>query len=1076
MRTIEDTYALTPLQQGMLFHSLRDRCAGAYLVQMACTFVKDLNIPAFRRSWERVVARHPILRTDFRWEGPSTRLRAGLDEPLQEVHSRVELPLEAQDWRGLSAQEQEARLGAYLQDDRRRGFDLGQAPLLRLALFRAGEDRHRFVWTFHHILLDGRSILDVLKEVSVFYEAFCQGRDLQHPLPRPYRDHVAWVQGQDLRRAEAHWRELLRGFASPTHIPVAPPSERRQEGRGGRELRLSASATAALQGLAREHDITLNTALQGAWALLLSRYSGEEDVVFGAIRACRHSTAEGAESMVGLLINTLPVRVRVPPQAGLLPWLKDLRAQHLAIRAFENTPLDRVQEWSDVPAGTPLVESLVMFENYEWDALLRTVEGGLAYREARFLENPSYPITVAGHAAPELLVKINYDRSRFDESTIVRMLGHLRTLLEGIASAPHRRLADLQMLTEDEQRQLLVAWNRTGADTPRDRCVHELFAAWAERTPEALAVAGGGRRLTYGELNAHANRLAHRLRALGVGPEVPVGLCLEPSPEAVVGMLGVLKAGGAYVPLDPEDARERLAFMLQDTRVPALLTRQGLLPKLPESAARVICLDKGPEGATPEPANPDGGAQPDSLAYIIYTSGSTGTPKGVEVRHAGLANLIAWHQRAYGVTPADRASQTARLAFDASVWEIWPYLTAGASVHIPDRETRTSPQRIVAWLAAERITLCFLSTPLAEAALEEQWSEDLALRALLTGGDRLHRISRKAFPFRIVNHYGPTEYTVVTTCAQVSPEDRKPPIGRPIANTRLYVLDLHMRPVPVGVPGELYIGGDGLARGYLHRPELTAERFVPDPFGVSPDARLYRTGDRVRYRPDGNLEFLGRMDQQVKIRGFRVEPGEIEAALVRHAGVREAAVVAREGVSGQRLVAYVVPAGAPPGPDELRAFLQEKLPAYMVPQAFVRLDSLPLTANGKVDRRRLPAPDDSGLPSPEPRSPVERALAAVWAEVLGVERVGVHDNFFDLGGHSLLATRLVSRLCAEFGAELPLQALFDAPTVAELALALTRRRAGETDREDLERLLAELEGLSDEEAEQCVARETGVDA
>jgi amino acid adenylation domain-containing protein len=716
-----------------------------------------------------------------------------------------------------------------------------------------------------------------------------------------------------------------------------------------------------------------------------------------------------------------------------------------------------------------------MFENYEWEALLRSLEGGLEYREARFLENPSYPITVAGHAAPELLVKVNYDRGRFDEPTVARMMGHLRTLLEGIASDPHRPVADLPMLTKDERHQLLVTWNRTEADYPRERRVHELFESWAGRTPDALAVAGGGRRLTYGELNARANGLAHRLRALGVGPEVPVGLCLEPSPEAVVGMLGALKAGGAYVPLDPEDSRERLGFMLRDTRVPALLTRRGLLqridnplPRLPEGEVPVICLDEGPGASRAE--NPD--APSGELAYIIYTSGSTGAPKGVEVLHAGLANLVAWHRRAYGVTPADRMSQVARLAFDASVWEIWPYLTAGASVHIPDRETRMSPGRVVAWLAAERITLCFLPTPLMEAALEEAWPEGLALRALFTGGDRLHRIPGRDYPFRIVNHYGPTEYTVVTTCAPVSPEDREPPIGRPIANTRVYVLDARMRPVPVGVPGELYIGGEGLARGYLNRPELTAERFVPDPFGASPEARLYRTGDRVRYRPDGNLEFLGRMDQQVKIRGFRVEPGEIEAALVRHAGVREAAVVAREGASGQRLVAYVVPEGAPPGPDELRAFLQERLPAYMVPQAFVRLDSLPLTANGKVDRRGLPAPDDSGSPASEPRSPVEGALAAIWAEALGVERVGIHDNFFELGGHSLLAARLISRVGAELGVELPLQALFDAPTVAELALALTRRQAGETDREDLERLLSELEGLSDEEAERHVARAT----
>lgn len=1068
MRTLEDTYALTPLQQGMLFHGLRDQSAGAYLVQMVCSLAENLDLPAFCRAWERVVSRHPVLRTNFRWEG--------LDEPLQEVRRCAELPLEVQDWRNLPAPA--PRLEAHLREDRRRGFEFGTAPLMRLALFRTGDSRYWFVWTFHHILLDGRSVLAVLEEVSGFYAAFCQGRDLQLPLPPPYRDHVAWLQRQDLRRAEAHWRELLQGFTSPTPLPLAPPPAP-QEGREVQELRLSVPATAALQAICREQALTLNTVLQGAWALLLSRYSGEEDVVFGAVRACRHSTAPGAESMVGLLLNTLPVRLRVPPQAELLPWLKELRAQHLAIREFENTPLVKVQEWSGAPAGTPLFESILMFENYEWEALLQNPEGDLQYRQVRFLENPCCPITVAGHAAPQLLLRINYHQSRFDPAAVARFLRHLQRLLEGIASDPHRRLADLPLLAQEERHQLLVEWNRTEAEYPRDRCVHELFEKWAARAPEALAVAGSGRRLTYGELDARAGRLAGRLRALGVGPQVLVGLCVEPSPEAMVGMLGVLKAGGAYVPLDPEDPRERLSFALRDTRMPVLLTRKELLPRLPASAARTLCLDEGDEGLeAAAPECPNRGVRPDDLAYVIYTSGSTGEPKGVEIRHASLVNLVTWHQRAYGVTPADRASQVARLAFDASVWEIWPYLTAGASVHIPERETRTSAEGMIAWLAAERITLCFLPTPLMEAALQEEWPEGLALRALFTGGDRLGRIPPKTFPFCLFNHYGPTESTVVTTCAPVCAEDREPPIGRPIANTRVYVLDPHLQPVPVGVPGELYIGGDGLARGYLNRPELTAERFVPDP--AAGEARLYRTGDRVRFRPDGQLEFLGRMDQQLKIRGFRVEPGEIEAALVRHPAVREAVVVAREDIPGQRrLVAYWVQAGDhSPGPDELRAFLQESLSSYMVPQAFVRLERFPLTANGKIDRRNLPAPEapGPGRASPAPRSPAEEAIAAIWAEVLELEQVGIHDNFFELGGHSLLATRAVSRVRAEFGMELPVQALFEAPTVAELALALTRRQAEETGRADLDRLLADLEGLSEEEAQRYIGRQTGGNA
>jgi amino acid adenylation domain-containing protein len=673
----------------------------------------------------------------------------------------------------------------------------------------------------------------------------------------------------------------------------------------------------------------------------------------------------------------------------------------------------------------------------------------------------------------ELTLWLEYDARLFAKATIRQMLGHYENLLRAVVSDAARPLAELPLLTEAERRQLLVEWNDTRADYPAHLRAHELFEARAAHAPEATAVVSGGERLSYGELNRKANRIARHLRSLGVGRGSLVGICMEHSPASVAGILGIVKTGAAYLPLDPDYPTERFSFMLADAAVKVLLTRRGPVEALGIGRGLcVICLDEGFEGGGPaDDENLPAETSPDDLAYVIYTSGSTGRPKGVEIRHHSLINLITWHRLVCDVSPSTRSTLIAAPAFDASVLELWPYLASGASIHIPDRETRASAPKLLAWLAAEGISISFMPTPLAEAVLQEPAPEGLALRTLLTGGDKLKHYPNAQTPFALVDHYGPTESTVVTTCAWVSAGPvtlAAPPIGRPIANTRVYVLDSEMRLLPRGVVGELYIGGEGLARGYLNRPGLTAERFVPDAFGGVPGARLYKSGDLVRHLPDGQLAFEGRVDQQVKVRGFRVEPQEIEAALGRHAGVAASVVLAREAASGvQHLVAYIVPRDAQVSPDELRSHLRLKVPEYMVPSVFVTLPELPLTANGKIDRRalaayELPARGEAAL---APRNETERELAEIWAQLLRAPGVGVRDNFFDHGGHSLLATQLLSRIRSAFAVDLKLQDVFASPTVEGLAALVELKLLAQSGSPQLDEALSLLEGLGEEEAE-----------
>jgi amino acid adenylation domain-containing protein len=1042
---IQDIYPLSPMQQGMLFHCLYAPESGVYVERTMCTLRGRLDVVAFERAWQRVIERHDILRCGFVWEG--------LDQPLQVVYRHVDVPFRKEDWQHLSAEEQRARFDEAQQVT----LDLSDPPLIRLSLFRIAPDAYRFLWVHHHLLIDGWSLPLLLKEVLDLYEAFRQGRDPYLPPAQPYRDYISWLQKQDTAKAEAFWRRYLDGFTAPTPLGVdLPPGSgaARAEYEGDETIGLSSQTTSRLQSLARQFGVTLNNLVQGAWALLLSRYSQEEDIVFGVTVSGRPVDLEGADRILGIFINTLPLRVSVDPQAALAAWLHTLQAQQVEMQQYEYSALVQIQGWSQVPTSQPLFESILVFENYPVDASLREQLDSLRMDDFTELSKTNFPITLVATMGDTLLLKIAYDHRRFDRPTIQRMLGHLHTILQGMVDHAGQPLGQIALLTPDEREQVVVTWNNTAADYPQDLCLHQWFEDQVRQTPDAVAAVLAAPRdarqsLTYRELNERANLLAHYLRGRGVGPEVLVGLCVERSLEALVGILGVLKAGGAYVPLDPSYPAERLTFMVQDSGISLLLTQQKLLSALSELSAlphpaSMILLDADWDLIARESRgdNLQSEVTPDSLAYVIYTSGSTGKPKGTLLQHRGVCNFCRGMGRIIDVNSSTRLLQFASLSFDASVPELFMPLVHGGTVIMASRETLASVPDLLQLMNDERVTTAILPPSLLRILPVDGLP---LLGTLVSAGEACppEVATQWSSGRRFFNGYGPTEATVGVSLYPVRELPRGAltvPIGRPIQNMRLYVLDSQRRPLPVGVPGELHIGGVGLARGYLNRPELTAEKFIADPFAQGRGARLYRSGDLVRYLPDGNLEFLGRIDQQVKIRGFRVELGEIEAVLEQYPGVRQAVVMAREDVpGGQRLVAYLVPEGSGElARADLAAWARSMLPEYMVPSAFVVMDALPLTPNAKVDRKALPAPEGAqmaaGAAYVAPRTPEQELLAEIWARVLSVERVGMRDNFFDLGGHSLLATQLVSRVRDAFAVELPLRALFEHPTVESLAL------------------------------------------
>jgi amino acid adenylation domain-containing protein/non-ribosomal peptide synthase protein (TIGR01720 family) len=1031
---LEDLYPLSPTQQGMLFHSLLEPDSGVYVELFSCTLRGRLNLPAFERAWRQTIARHTIFRTAFLWQH---------EQPLQVVYRNIDLPLDVQNWTALTPEVQQRQIEDLLESEGKQGFDLALAPLMRLHLIQLNDEAHQFVWSHHHILLDGWSLPLVLKEVFDRYDAICTDTALPSETAVAYRKYIAWLQQQDANKAQTYWQQKLQGFIAPTPIDVKQPYSDRQphEGYGAEQLELSSETATALRSFARQHQLTLNNLVQGAWALLLARYSGESDVVFGAVVSGRPPALPDVESMVGMFINTLPMRARVESDTELLSWLKELQAQQVETEQYSYTPLVDIQNWSDVPRGMPLFESIVVFENYPVDASLKERQGTLDVSNVRGIQQTNYPLTAIVVLGDRVSLNINYERSRFDADAIARMLGHLQMLLEGMVLTPVLPISRLPLLTEWEQQQLLVDWNDTQADYPRDLCVHQLFERQVERTPDAVAIVSEDEQLTYKELDRQANQLARHLQALGVRPEVPVGICIERSLDMAIGLLAILKAGGAYVPLDPNYPQERLSFMLSDSQVPVLLTQTHLIEILPAHSAQIVCLDAWEAIARSNTAPCDSGVKPDNLAYVLYTSGSTGKPKGVAIEHRSPVALVSWAREIFTPDRLAGVLASTSICFDLSVFELFVPLCCGGAVILAENALQ-----LPTLSTADRVTL-INTVPSAITELLRVNGIPQGVKTVNLAGEPLpiqlvQQLYQQDSIQQVFNLYGPSEDTTYSTFAAiVKGAATTPPIGRPITNTQTYILDRNLQPLPIGVPGELHVGGDGLAREYLNRPELTKEKFIPNPFSFDPQSRpksrLYKTGDLARYLPDGNIEYIGRIDNQVKIRGFRIELGEVETALLQHPSVLQPVVVAREDEPGKkRLVAYLVcDSDRLPVANDLRQFLKVKLPEYMVPSAFVFLDALPLTPNGKIDRRALPAPEFRPDLEPgfiPPGTEVEQKLAQIWSEVLGVKQIGIRDNFFELGGDSILSLQIIAR-ANQLGIHLTPKQLFAHQTIAELA-------------------------------------------
>ncbi|MEM8827934.1 MAG: amino acid adenylation domain-containing protein [Cyanobacteria bacterium P01_G01_bin.19] len=1056
MNNVTDIYELSPMQQGMLFHTIYAPNSGVYFEQRSCLLTGKLNTVNFRQAWQQIINRYPILRTGFYWED--------LEKPLQVVFNDAELPWVEEDWSDLTQQEQQIKLTDWLKSDRNRGFILSQAPLMRCALIQLAKNKYRFVWSHHHILMDGWCNGILLQEVLAIYKSLCHGESLYLEAPQAYKNYIVWLQEQEIEKAQEYWQYALLGFEQQTSLSNHN-SDSNNNLTKEVTINLSLEITKKLVAFSTKYRLTLNTIIQGAWAILLNRYCDRSDVLFGATVSGRPANLPGVESIVGLFINTLPVRVQLPPELELIPWLQQIQQQQTIREEYSYSSLVDIQQWSNANKERPLFDSLVIFENYpiSLEEFLQNSKTDFTISDLKGFEKTNYPLTIYAIPGEKLKFKISYDIEYFTKGEIEDICDRLTLILNSFIESPQQKLANISIIKPSE----LEQFNGDRLEYPQDLLLPQLFEAKVsgaeevEEVEDKFALVSDNGSFSYVKLNERVNQLAHHLQSLGVGKNNLVGIYLNRNSNLIISLLAILKAGAAYVPLDPTYPQERISYIINHARISHLITEQdidtetlNIEPNL--SVINLITEQEKIDCQSKENLNLKISHQ--DLAYIIYTSGSTGKPKGVAIQHSSLLNFLHSMKEQPEIIESDKLLAITTISFDIAALEIYLPLITGATVVLANKETTIDADRMSQTIAENNITIMQATPATWQMLIDNNWQGKPDLK-ILSGGEALSRSLALELDSRcqeIWNLYGPTETTIWSSIYKFNsdkhPELNTIPIGKPIANTQLYILDSQLNIMPPGRSGELYIGGDGLARGYLHHGNLTAEKFISNPFVETyhstslQDTRLYKTGDRVRQLPNDDIEYIGRIDNQIKLRGYRIELGEIETVLTQNSLVKNAVVIP----SQDNLIAYVTLSGGAEeqrsnGAGDLRQYLAKRLPSYMIPGHIISLESFPLTPNGKIDRRALSEIKSDRLEmqpisSTTVQTPTEEVLINIWTEILQRKQITTKDNFFEIGGHSLLATRVVSQIRQIFSIELPLRTLFEHPTVEDLAQAVDRLR------------------------------------
>ena len=1031
---IQGLYRLSGLQQGMFFHSLYDE-GGAYMEQFCCDFT-GLDIAIFAKSWQHIMSNHSILRSAFYYDAFSI--------PVQCVYHKVKLPVEVLDYRHLDVAQQTEAINLYQEADRAKSFDFKIAPLMRVALLRLSEDGYRMVWCFHHILFDGWSLPVLMEEFLNSYELLASGRLVDNIEEDRYEDYIRYIERGDKEKEEMYWRNYMTGVEHSTLLPFIGSTTERNKGLGyykSTSIYIDPALTLQVQNYAQKYRITTNTLMQGIWSCLLHRYTGSANVVYGAIVSGRPDDLSGVEKKVGLYINTLPLHSRIPEEESVVEWLQNLQAQQVVSRQYQYTPLQSIQAWTGVKGD--LFDSILVFENYPVSKILQAKKWSLGIGNVETHEQTNYPLTITIGSMEYINIRFRYNTRLLSDQYIDEIKQHFEYVLWQLVNEEVAAFSNIKLLTPANENVLRRQINVSHVEYPKDKSIVDLIEEQVAKAPASIAIAYESRQISYNEFNVRANQLAHCLRSKGIKEDMLVPVFMERSLESMVALFGIMKAGAAYVPIDPEYPEARINFMLEDTNAKIVICTPLSKEKLQKiTKTEIITLNaEWSEIKDQHSHNLSNKVTPSNLAYVIYTSGSTGAPKGVMVEHGALVDHCYGVIKSAGLKNCKSFALFAPLVFDAGHSMIHSALLLGATLNVISNRLLTNGQELSIYINEHAIE-CIKIIPSLWLTYAESGNIVLAKKVMIYGGEGftlsvLDWLIKLNYEGKVFNHYGPTEATIGKTIHEIDLQKQynNIPIGKPFSNTQLFILDAALNLLPVGVAGELHIAGDGLARGYLNRPDLTRQRFINNPFSEEPGAKMYKTGDQARWLPDGNIEYLGRIDEQVKIRGFRIELGEIENILQQSQLVSKAIVLAKGDHGNKKLVAYVIPKEIFHKETAI-AYLKTRLPEYMVPGLWIELTDFPLTANGKIDKKAFPEPNAAEFLSNQfiaPRTELEIRLADMWKEILAIERVGIQDNFFELGGHSLLVMRLISTIKRELKIELPINTFFELLTIEELA-------------------------------------------